>query len=89
MGFIAAMRWAANKEPYLFAAGVAVVVGCALPAVVPAWRRARGYETWVMDQSMQNPYLNNYHVSKRKEPTFDEHTVIAGFLKKHPDPYRQ
>lgn len=55
MGFIAAMRWAANKEPYLFAAGVAVVVGCALPAVVPAWRRARGYETWVMDQSMQNP----------------------------------
>ena len=33
-------------------------------------------------------YLNNYHESKRNEPTFNDSRTIAAFLKKHPDPYR-
>ena len=55
MGLLGTIRWAANKEPYLFAAGVACVIGVAMPAVIPKWRRARGYETWVLDQSLENP----------------------------------
>ena len=62
---------------------------CAVLHACERWcacvRDAHAWGCWLLWPQ----YLNNYHVSKRKEPTFDEHTVIAGFLKKHPDPYRQ
>ena len=54
-GLFGTIRWAANKEPYLFAAGIACVVGCVMPAVIPKWRRARGYDTYIIDGTLDNP----------------------------------